>query len=389
MSELNTNLKLLAALYVIFSLANGLLAVVMPPYLLHLGFTGAEAGLLLAVMNLAMIAGMVPFSYVADLKGRKPLAIAAFALALPAGLALYSANKAAVFAAYLLNGLANSMAVVSLNPLVADSAGRREVMEKAFTALQVLSLVSSSAGMLVAAAYPSLGAADRVSAYRSMILYAYLGLLAGLVPLLGVREEYRPGPRNGLRLSFSKVSLELALLAALTGLGAGIGVWNSGYYFSKKFGVEAFELGIRGVAENALLAAATLLAPLASRRLGTLGAVVAFQLASVPLLAATALSPSFVYAAAFFTARSMLMNAANPLLSALQMSLVEEGERARLSMLLTLAFQLPGSIGSAIGGYLMDVQIDLPIYLTSAVYAVQTALLYTLLKPHLAQSKAS
>jgi len=49
-------------------------------------------------------------------------------------------------------------------------------------------------------------------------------------------------------------------------------------------------------------------------------------------------------------------------------------------MLNILAWQVASGTGSAIGGTLMNINLDSPLYLTSSIYLVQTMLLFTLLK---------
>ncbi|MCC6040046.1 MAG: hypothetical protein LM565_04430, partial [Thermofilum sp.] len=134
------------------------------------------------------------------------------------------------------------------------------------------------------------------------------------------------------------------------------------------------------IASNILMAAFTAAAPAASARLGTVTAVVALQVASIPLLVAMALSSSLVWAGALYVVRSALMNAVNPLVASLQMRLVKPEERARMTMLSSLAWQVAGSAGAVLGGYLLDVNVDLPIYVTAVVYLVQSALFYAVLR---------
>ena len=58
------------------------------------------------------------------------------------------------------------------------------------------------------------------------------------------------------------------------------------------------------------------------------------------------------------------------------MRLVKPEERARMAMLSTAA----GSAGSFLGGYLVDLNVDLPPYATAAVYLAHSALFYAALR---------
>jgi len=110
--------------------------------------------------------------------------------------------------------------------------------------------------------------------------------------------------------------------------------------------------------------------------------VVLLQLSSIPLLLAVALSAGFFYAAAIYTLRSAILNATNPLVSSLQMRLVKPEERARMNMLNTLAWQVAGAAGTVLGGNLMDLWLDLPIYLACLIYLTQTIIFYAALRSY-------
>ena len=376
---MNRNLKLLLVVGVATALANGILAPVLAPYFLQLGLSGSEVGSLSSVMGVAAAVSLVPAAYLADLKGRKQLALLAFIAGLPAVLLTALGSKPLLYIAFALLGFANTAAGVAIDPLLADSVERKEQMDSVFSVFQIANLVSSSLGMLLS--WPLLalsGVLGGVLAVYKTALLISAALFAACLPVLAMVSETR-GPSVRFELTVSKIALKLAGLQVLLAFGAGLGVWIIGYWFVRKYGVSAGELGLRGVAENLLIVAATASAPFLSSKLGTLRAVVALQLATVPLIVATALSPSFIAAAALFTVRSALANASNPLVSSLQMRLVREEERARMSMLNVLAGQVAGAAGSALGGILLDAWIDLPLYAAAAVYLVQAILFYYVL----------
>lgn len=377
---LNRNLKLLLMVGVATALANGILAPVLAPYFLKLGLSGSEVGSLNSVMGIAAALSLVPAAYLADLKGKKPLALLAFLTGLPSVLLLALGSKPLLYVAFALLGFANTAAGVAVNPLLADSVERKEQMDSVFSVFQIANLVASSLGMLLS--WPLLALSGMLggvlAAYKAALLIS-AALFAVCLPALAAVSETRRSDGK-FKLTVSKIALKLASLNALLAFGAGMGVSIVGYWFARKYGVSAGELGARGVAENLLVVAATAVAPPLSSRLGTLAAAAALQLASVPFMVATALSPNFTAAAALFTVRSALANALNPLVSSLQMRLVREEERARMSMLNVLASQVASAAGSALGGLLLDTWIDLPLYAAAAVYVVQALLFYYALR---------
>ena len=270
---------------------------------------------------------------------------------------------------------------MSWGPLLADSVEGAEQMVSAYALSAALSLLSSSLG--AALTWPLLGhtpqAGDALAAYKLGLTASALLFALCALPLLGVRER-KAAASGRPSLKVSLTALKLAGLAALMGFGAGLGVWNAGYWFARKHGAEAPQLGALSIASNVLMAASATAAPAVSAKLGSALAVAALRAASAPLLAATALSSSLAWASALYVLRSALVNAADPLVSSLHMRLVKPEERARMAMLSTLAWQAAGSAGSFLGGLLMDLNVDLPPYATAAVYLAHSALFHAALR---------
>ncbi|MEM1509231.1 MAG: MFS transporter [Thermofilaceae archaeon] len=366
------------------ALANGLIIPVLAPYFVHLGLGGSEAGLLRGIMGFSTAVFLIPAAYLADMKGRKPLALAAAIISPLAPLLLLAGASTALAVAFAVAGVFNAAFNVSLSPLFADSVEKDEQMDAVFSLSQLSWLIFSSMG--AALTWPLLGLSEQlggvISAYRVAIMLCSI-LFAMCIPLLsGVKESTKKKRVGGFNLKVSPVALKLAGLTALRAFGEGLSTWNINYWFSRRYGVEAAELGALSIAGNLMTATATAVAPAVSSRLGTLAAVMLLQLSSTPLLLTMALSTSFLYTTVLYTLRSAIINTTYPLISSLQMRLVKPEERARISMLDALAWEFVGAAGATLGGYLMDVWLDLPLYLTCTVYLAQTLFFYTVLKPY-------
>ncbi|QOJ78866.1 MFS transporter [Infirmifilum lucidum] len=364
------------------SLGSSIVAVVLQPYLKHLGLTPQDVGALQFAMSLATALALVPSAYLADTYSRKKVAVASLAFSAPGLLiVVFGGERQLLYLGFILVGVGNALTAVSLNPLLADVTPA-EKLDAVSSISQVLGLTGASIGLALSW-LPQLMASSTGSllyAYRVFMLTGGAVSLASLLLLLIVREERRGLGGKSFQLAFSRETMLLSGLGAVIAFGAGASVWIINYYFMLKFGVEAGELGTRMLAETLLMIPATSAAPLVSARLGTLNAVLVLQSASIPLLLSTALAPDFVSAAALYTARSLLMNASNPLFWAFSMRLVGEEERSRYTMLNTLAWQVAGGAGSAVGGWLMAMNVDSPIYFTAAVYVVYLLLLYYLFR---------
>ena len=63
------------------------------------------------------------------------------------------------------------------------------------------------------------------------------------------------------------------------------------------------------------------------------------------------------------------MNVANPLFQAFVMRMVPEEARGRASAIMSLSWTIPAGAGRAVGGLLLDRDLELPLRLTAAIYA--------------------
>lgn len=379
LKTLEKSILALLALVLLSSIGNGIINVLIQPYLKHIGFDPREVGLLQFISSVATSLSLVPAAYTSDRYGRKKIAIGSLIFSIPGFiLILLPAERVVLYVGFALMGVGNAMTAVTLNPLLADVTPR-EKLDLVASASQIIGLVGSLLGMaltwLPQLANISLG--EIAVAYRMLMALGGAVSVSGFTFLLLVRDPY--GAPRGFKLGFSRETLLLTSLSALTALGAGASIWMINYYFMSKFLVEAGELGTRMMAETLLMIPSTSLAPLVSEKLGTLRAVVLLQSASIPFIIATAFSPDYLVAATVFTLRSVLMNAANPLMWSLTMRIIGEEERSRYTMLNMLGWQLAGGVGAAIGGWLMSINLDYPLFFTSLIYLTQTILLYLIL----------
>jgi len=377
--NLGRNVTSLLLLGFFSALGNGMINVFIQPYLKHIGLSPQEVGLLQLASIIALSASLIPAAFLADKFGRKKIALSSLVPVLHGFLmVLYAPGFDYMLVGFVLIGIGNAIAGVTLNPLIADVTPR-DMLDLVGSLSQILGLVGASIDMSLSWV-PQLIANSHslLDAYRTFMLYGGIIAATSFLLLLPVRDNAKPSEK--FVLGFSRETIIFTVLSAITGLGAGASIQLINYYFMTKFGVEAGELGTRMLVETLLMIPFTSLAPIISSRLGTLKAVVALQLASIPLLVATAQASNYLLAAAFFTLRTVLMNAANPLFWSLTMKTIGPEERSRYTMLNILASQIATGTGSAIGGTLMNTSLDSPLYLTASIYLIQTMLLYTLLK---------
>jgi MFS family permease len=122
---------------------------------------------------------------------------------------------------------------------------------------------------------------------------------------------------------------------------------------------------------------ATLASPVLADRWGRIRALVLTQLASVPFLLTIGFSPFLPYAAVAFWVRAALMNMGSPLYQAFAMEQVEEHERATISGLMGMSWNIGWTVGPYASGY-MQSNPDIgfrPIFLITCTLYVTAAVL--------------
>jgi predicted MFS family arabinose efflux permease len=89
---------------------------------------------------------------------------------------------------------------------------------------------------------------------------------------------------------------------------------------------------------------------------------------------------SFALISVLYILRLGFRNTANPLLSSLFMRLLHEDEKSTASSLRQMAFQSGGVFAPWLGGQLMEVSLDLPVYVGVVIYVIFALSSYLLLR---------
>ncbi len=360
----------------------GIVWSVLAPYLRALGYSGAEYG---AMGGSAVVTGAVftlAGGVLSDRLGARRVVafgLAANALALTL---IATGDKLLAAAGFLLNGAANGLSFTSQQALIARSE-RDERLHYAFSYVAAARTLGGAAGSFLGwapvLASRSLGI-DLVYAYRLTLHAAALLPLAAIPVALGIREEF-PGPSAGrasLRglLGFDRRFYIVAASNVLIGFGAAMSIHNIDYYFAAKYGVTSAELGsVFGGQQLVMAALMTRMPRLADRFRGPLRVYLAVSASSIPLLVAMTFTNDYYVAAGLYLVRSVLMNVANPLFNAFVMTLVPREKRGAASALLSLSWTLPAGGGRAVGGYLLDVDLELPLRVTALLYTLALAVI--------------
>ncbi len=94
-------------------------------------------------------------------------------------------------------------------------------------------------------------------------------------------------------------------------------------------------------------------------------------LSVIPLLLIPT-SQNFVIAAFFYTIRSALMNMSSPVFTSYMMGAVSKEEMASVAGITATAWNGSTAISTIISGYIMNVVVDIPVYLCGVFYILST-----------------
>ncbi len=354
----------------------GLIWSVLAPFLRSLGYSGAEYGALggsavIASSFFTLISGIL-----SDAIGARKTIIIGLLVKTLSLLLVATGEKAYVAMGFLLNGVSQGLLWTAETALVSRS-GVDERLHYTFSYVGAMHTLGGSLGsfmgwipVIVSRSY----GIDIIKAYQfSLQLLSLLSL--ALIPVaLKIAEVgvYGRGMIESIKgVKGLGVFYKLAVFNILIGFGAAMSIHNIDYYFTVKYRTTSAELGsVFGLQQLIMGLMMVKLPRMADKLGGPLRLYLALTLPSIPLLVAMTLTNSYIVASSLYLVRSILMNVANPLFNAFAMSLVPRDRRGIASAFMSLSWTIPAGGGRALGGYLLDVDVELPLRLTALLYTV-------------------
>ena len=391
-NRLQTNLAPLFAGRLLRSLSQGYLAIVVPLYLLALGYSASAVGLLLAIGAGSSAVVTLGVGSLADRIGRKPVLVLFGALTAGAGVVFaLQANYVALVTAAALGTIGQGGGVGSggaFGPyFVAEQALTAELAGDArrthvFARLSLVGTFGSIAGAGIAMAphlLRSFGYSGASSYAPLFWLTAILGLALALV-VLPIREAKVQRARGARPQPIAKTTWPLIRRFMVTNATNGLAIGFLGpilvLWFHERYGVGAAPIAQLYVAINVLSIASYLGVTRIVRFLGgAVKTVVALRVLSCALLALIPLAPTFAIAGIIYAARMMLNIATLPVRQSYAMGIVPADERSRVSALSNFPGRVAAMGGPATAGVLIEhAWIGLPLELAAALQLLNAGL---------------
>jgi len=378
--------------------AYGALSVILVFYLVSLGLSEAQVGLLLTLTLAGDMAISLLLTTQADRIGRRRMLIVGAILMAGAGLA-FASTKNLVF---LIS--AGTIGVISpsghdVGPFLSIEQAALSHVVSARSRTEVFAWYTLAGSLATALGALCAGAAAGIvqkiwlstsNSYRVVVLlYAVLGLaLALLFTRLSFSTEVEPSAARGSGVSTRdflgvgrsrSIVLKLSSLFALDSFGGGFVVQSfAAYWFYLRFGVAPAKLGLIFFWANVL---AGISAPLASRlatRIGLVRTMVVTHLPSNVLLILVPLMPNLTLAVLVLLMRFSISQMDVPTRQSYTMALVRPEERSAAGGITGVARTAGAAISPIFAGFLFSrpALIDVPFFIAGTLKIVYDLVLY-------------
>jgi MFS family permease len=405
---LNPDLAWLFVLRVLRSVAQGYLGIIVPLYMVMLGYNAIALGEMLAVSALAAAGLSTATGMLADRFGRKNfLAIislliaiggAGFGLSTSLGWLILWGAIGSVGRGGAMAGGAWGAFYPAVQALIADCTDdyNRTTVFGAFSFVGVISgaLGSLLAGLPVILAH--VAGIPILEGYRALFLLSAVFGVAMAIAVIPVRETHAlevaaarlmkrehdgepQEPSRARRWGLSRESWRLVARFMITNSTNGLAIGMLGpiavYWFYRRFGVSAAELASMFFILNLVASVPYLMAGRIALSFGTVRSVVATRAVGTVLLFGVVLMPTFAWAAVLYGIRMVFNVLSIPVRQSYLMGVIGPSERATASGFANFPSQVTSAAGPYMAGYFMEhVALSLPLEFAAVMQGLNTVL---------------
>jgi len=406
-NDLSLNIKLFFLANVLFQIGGGMFSVLYNLYIQGLGYEDAMTGKVVGIQSLATALMFIPVGLLGDRTSRKKLLIIG---AMFSGLAFIGRSifdsEFSLLSLAVVSGLFASIFQVLAIPFLAESIPMKQRL-RIFSYYSSLVLASqvlgSMGGGMLADLFQTFGM-TRISSLQIVLAVGGVATFAAFIPLLFIVEATRTVKSKenlattidqplktiskNLRSDYAMIG-QFALVQLIIGIGSGLVIPYLNLYFTNRFSVSLSAVGLLISLGQIMTIVSMLIGPSLAAKVGSVKAVVCFQLLSLPFLLITGFTNLFAIAAVSFLFRQALMNAANPIQSTVLIDRVSDSSRGIANSVTQTAFMLGWAFMGPIQSYFVTTYgyywgYAVTFSITGVLYVSAAALYYTMFrKPRL------
>lgn len=371
-SDFNRNVKLFMLANVLIQIGMGVFMVMYNLYIKELGMPETINGKVISMTALATAIMLIPAGFLSDKFGRKWMIVGG---AVFGGMTLFYRSIVVletpmIYAAFF-TGLFMAFVQVSGVPFLAENSTTKErvhMFSMHFALMTIANVIGSLLGGVVADGLQVVFSMSAEEAIRWSLLTGAVIFTIGLLPLFKLtttapqKETIQSSPEalpppeqdNDLRRNLI-VIFHFSFASLLIGFGSGLVIPYLNLYFANRFDASNAFIGLILALGSAMTAVAMLIGPVLVKRVGKVRALILFQFLSIPFLLLTAYTTSLTLASLGFLIRQALMNAGNPIQSAVAMEVVADKYKGLANSINQTVFQIGwASMGAVAAGLVMS-----------------------------------
>jgi MFS family permease len=394
----NRNIKLFFLANIFYQIGSGMFSVLYNLYIQSLGYPQVMNGTIVSVQSLATALIFIPIGWLGDRSSRKMILIVG---ALFTGISYigrsYVEAELSLQAFALLTGLFSAFFQVTAIPFLAANANkaqRLQLFSYHFSVMLAAQVVGSMGGGFLADLLQTAGMSKAASLQSALLSGSVISLIAFL-PLIFIRDATMSAavaedaePQNSAAKTTLKepsakaewiVISKITMAQLLVGLGSGLVVPYLNLYFTDRFSMSLSAVGILISLGQVITIVSMFIGTSLVNKVGQIRAVVIFQLLSLPFLLLTGFTNLLLVASITYLFRQALMNAANPIQSAILVDRISNARRGIANSLTQTVFMLGwASMGlvqprliTSYGyywGYVLTFSITGILYVSAAAY---------------------
>ncbi len=384
------NIKRFMLANVLIQIGMGVFSVMYNLYIKELGFPDTLNGRIISMTSLASAIMLIPAGYLSDRFGRRGIILIGTVLtASTLFVRSIMIGETSLVSAAFLTGLFMALVQVSGVPFLAENSkpsDRMNLFSIHFSLVTIAGVFGSLGGGALSDFFHLVGGLSTVDAIKYVLVVGAILFTLGLVPLFRIKPSIKKEEqmeqsdveveRNpGSFKSNLKIILLFGFANLLIGTGSGLVIPYLNLYFSNRFDASNTYIGLILSLGAAMTAVAMLVGPILVKRVGKVKALVTFQLLSIPFLFITGYTNSLLIASIAFLLRQALMNAGNPIQSAIAMDIVHDKYKGLANSVNQMVFNIGWASTGAISTGLV---MTFGFYWGYAYVFTITGVLYTI-----------
>jgi MFS family permease len=367
----------------LFSIAASIADVLLGFYIVSIGLSTTDVGLLSTTMRIAGMVTAMPLGLLVDRIGaQRALALGATAYGLSWAVLLFMETRPALFAAQFLVGTAMLLASTAVQPLLSQHV--TDTQRASLFGFNVFAIViAGTVGGTLGGALPSWAAllpgitAQSAAAYRIALIGLIVLTAAAVLPIIGrFPRPLHTHSGGNVIADQSPISqwriIRLGLPSLMIGCGAGAILPFQALFLRDAYAQSDAAVGlILGISALGSGIGALMGAPLTAR-IGARLSTTVFRLAAAPAMALL-LVPNLYAAVASLTLRGALTGASWSQGDALIVGLTPPAQRGRLIAMSMLLWSMGWAVTSALSGWLQPRFGYAPQFVLAALMYVVSA----------------